>query len=110
MKKIIFLMSMLVSYAAQGAYHCNASINKVLLYANGNVNVNHSGRNNYTIICSLKQEYKGVSVATCAMWASLLDDIKKDNGQAIFYYGGEGQCSSLPTYGSAPAPVYIGRV
>lgn len=106
----ILILLLAVSYSAKGAYHCNTTVTKVLLYANGSVNVNHTGRNDYTVICSLKQEYKGVSVPTCAMWAGLLDTIKKENAQAIFYYGGSGQCSTLPTYGNAPAPVYIGRV
>jgi hypothetical protein len=38
----------------------------------------------------------------------MLQNIKKNNGVAQFYYGGEGSCEELPTYGSAPTPIYIG--
>jgi hypothetical protein len=40
----------------------------------------------------------------------MLQNIKKAGGKALFAYPGSGTCTALPTYGSTPAPVYIGDV
>jgi hypothetical protein len=85
MKAKIYLLTglLFISASTQAAFHCTVDVNKVLVYNNGAINVMHSGRNDYTLICNLKIEAKGVSIPTCA---------------------------SLPTYGNAPIPVYIGDV
>jgi len=85
-------------------------VKRVLAYGNGAVNILHTGRNHFTYICSLKEEWKGVSITTCAMWTSMLQNIQTNQNKAIFHYDGTGPCSTLPTYGGAPAPVYIGTV
>ncbi|MBW8184290.1 hypothetical protein [Shewanella nanhaiensis] len=104
------MLSVMFSTSVNAAFHCSADINRILIYGNGTVNIRHSGRNDFTVICDLNNEWKGVSVTTCAMWTAMLQNIKKNNGKAIFYYGGEGTCAALPTYGSTPAPVYIGDI
>ena len=104
------VLSVMFSTPANAAFHCSADINRILIYGNGTVNILHSGRNDFTVICDLNSEWKGVSVTTCAMWTAMLQNIKKNNSKAIFYYGGEGTCSALPTYGSTPAAVYIGDI
>lgn len=116
MKKIltVILLSLSVSLISPiyaGTFSCSANVNKVLLYKSGVVNVLHSGRNNYTVVCSLNEEWKGVSVTTCAMWVGLLQDLKRRNVQAIFYYSTNEatSCADLPIYGNAPSPVYIGE-
>ncbi|WP_298771326.1 hypothetical protein [uncultured Shewanella sp.] len=112
MKTAILTMSMalsvLFSAASFAAFHCVVSLERILVYKDGKVNVWHSGRGDYTDICNLKTEKNGVSIATCAMWTSMLQSIKKDKGQAIFYYEGEGSCATLPIYAASPTPVYIG--
>lgn len=98
--------------ASNTAFYCVVDLKKVLIYGSGVVNVLHSGKDDYTHICNLKTERQGVSVATCAMWASFLLDVEKNNDRAIFYYNksaGYDSCMELPTYGGAPAPVYIGN-
>jgi len=115
MKKIILLLllSITTSTMFAGTFSCASKVNKVLLYKNGAVNVHYSARNNYTYICNLNSEWKGVSTTTCAMWVGLLQDIKKRNtdARAVFYYSTNDatSCANLPTYGSAPSPVYIGE-
>lgn len=108
---IVFLtLHMQVAFAA---FECSADINTVLIYKDGLVNVLHSGRGDYTVICSLNNDRLGVSPTTCAMWTSMLLQLKKDAKKAYFYYDSAPQynsCATLPTYGSAPAPVYIGPV
>ena len=110
MKSVIFLILMLSTSIAQAAFSCNVSLNRILVYKSGNVNVHHTGRADYTVICNLKEERDGVNIATCAMWTSMLQSIKKQGGQATFYYGGDGSCATLPTYNSSPTPVYIGDI
>lgn len=97
-------------FQAHAVFECNVSVKNVLVYADGMVNVLHSGRGDYTMICNMQSEYGGVSPSTCAMWATMLQVIKKKNGIANFYYQGAGACSTLATYGSAPVPTYIGDV
>jgi len=108
MKKYIYLFVLLVSPQANATFSCNVNINSVLVYASGAVNILHSGRGDYTFICNLKQDRLGVSITTCAMWTSMLTNIHNNKSKASFYYGGEGSCSTLPTYSASPAPVYIG--
>ena len=112
MKLKISLFTLLVSIStlSEAAFHCNVGISKVLVYGNGSVNVFHQGRNDYTIICNLSEARQNVSITTCAMWTSMLQNIKKEGNKAIFYYPGSVTCAALPTYGSSPAPVYIGVV
>lgn len=110
MKKILVLVAILSFTNIYGAFSCTATISNVLVYANGSVNVKHTGRGKYTIICNLKKERQGVSIPTCAMWTSMLQNIQKNDDKAIFYYSGNGTCSELPIYSSTPAPVYIGTV
>jgi hypothetical protein len=112
MKLKISLFTLLVSIStlSEAAFNCTVGISKVLVYGNGSVNVFHQGRNDYTIICNLSEARQNVSITTCAMWTSMLQNIKKEGNKAIFYYPGSGTCAALPTYGNTPAPVYIGVV
>ncbi len=110
MKSLMFLVLVLLAPVSHATFNCNVSITKVLVYSSGAVNVLHTGRGDYTFICNLKEERDGVSIATCAMWTSMLQSIKKHNGQAAFYFNGDGSCSTLPTYASSPTPVYIGDI
>jgi hypothetical protein len=111
MKKIVALMmACLVSLHANAAFVCDVKVSRVLVYTNGMVNVLHSGRGDYTVICDLNAVRLGVSPTTCAMWTGMLQAIMKKNGTATFYYDGDSTCALLPTYGSSPAPVYVGDV
>ena len=110
---IVIVMMICMSPSSYAAFHCAVNVKAVLMYANGSVNVRHDARNDYTVICSLKQERLGVSLSTCALWTSTLLNLKKDGRKAIFYYNtasNYNSCATLPTYGNAPAPVYIGDV
>jgi hypothetical protein len=95
---------------AHADYECNVQIRAILLNKGGLVNVMHTGRANYTSICDLSTDYGGVTPVTCAMWTVTLQSIKRKNGVATFYYPGSGTCATMPTYGNAPVPYYIGDV
>lgn len=102
--------TLLLPSLGHAAFECNASVLRVLVYNGGMVNVLHTGRNDYTVICSLDTTYGGVTPATCAMWTAMLQSIKKKNGLATFYFGGEGSCATMLTYGNAPVPAYVGDI
>jgi hypothetical protein len=108
LRLFVLSTSLLVSQQAAADYYCATQVIHVLVYGDGSVNVVHSGRGDYTVICNLNTERQGVSPTTCAVWFALLESVKKRSGTANFYYGGQGTCATLPTYGNAPAPVYIG--
>jgi hypothetical protein len=115
MKKTFYRLVLLVTclFASQQAaadYFCTVNVINVLVYSNGTLNILHSGRGDYTFVCNLNTERQGVSPTTCAVWFGLLEAIKKKNGLANIYFNGDGSCSTLPTYGNAPAPLYIGDV
>ena len=100
-------------HATSAEFGCTASVAGVLVYRDGWVNVKHTGRNDWTFVCNLSTPWKGVSVSTCAMWTSLLMQLKKDGKRAEFLYYSDPDvtsCTGLLRYGSAPAPYYIGTL
>lgn len=94
------------------AFNCSVDLNLVLINANGAVNVHHSGRGEYTHICNLTTERQGVGIATCAIWTSMLLNLKNGSKKALFSYDTAvaSSCANLPIYEAAPAPVYIGAL
>jgi hypothetical protein len=110
LKISLFTLLLSISTLSEAAFNCTVGLSRILVYGNGSVNVLHQGRNDFTVICSLNEARQGVSITTCAMWTSMLQNIKKEGNKAIFYYSGSGTCAALPTYGNTPAPVYIGVV
>ncbi|CCN45984.1 conserved hypothetical protein [Vibrio nigripulchritudo MADA3029] len=110
MKQLLLLISMILSTNAYAAFNCSVYVNRVLVYGDGSVNILHSGRNDFTYICNTKGTWKGIDTVTCSLWVGMLQSTQNNARRAIFYYGGEGSCETLPTYGNAPAPVYIGSI
>ena len=58
-KGLLLTSLLFISTTSQAAFHCTVDVMKVLVYSNGSINVMHSGRNNYTVICNLKTEANG---------------------------------------------------
>jgi hypothetical protein len=108
MLRKFLLILLLVPMHAWAVYSCNVTVSNVLVYQDGSVNVFHSGRNDFTVICNLATERNQVAPATCAMWTGMLLAIKKKGGTATFYFNGDGSCATMGTYSSAPTPVYVG--
>lgn len=107
---IATILALALPLQAHAAFECNVKIKHVLVYVDGSVNVYHTGRNDYTYICNLNVDRLGASPATCAMWTTMLQHIKKNNYWANIYFNGTGSCATLPVYGDSPAPVYIGNM
>lgn len=95
---------------AFAAYECRVRVHNLLVYADGTVNVFHTGRNDYTVVCNVNGQYGSVSQIVCASWLSILSQAQRASSTVEFYFPGEGSCSTLPTYGSAPVPSYIGHI
>lgn len=109
MRKILLLAStLLLSIPSYATFYCSVDIDRILIYGNGDVNIRHSGRGDYTVICNLNSPRKDVGITTCAMWASMLQNLKGNEEKAIFAYPGTGTCTELKTYGHTQAPLYIG--
>lgn len=109
MKKL--LLSVVLTSLPMSAFadfSCSVVPTAVLVYADGNVNVHHAGRNDYTYVCNVTTPRLGVDPTTCAMWTAILLSAKKDNRAVSFYYPGSGSCATLPVYSNSPAPTYIG--
>lgn len=109
MKKIIALGLLFASSSVSAGYGCQGTVKNVLVYADGQVNVHTSYRNDYTVMCNLKNDWKGVSPQACkGMLSTLLT--AQSTGKKIATYYTSHTCSTLPYYGSAPGPVYVGIV
>lgn len=105
--KILVATTLALVQPVFAGYSCTVKITAVYVYVDGAVMATHTGRNDLTQVCNLNVEWKGVSTSTCAIWTGMMSSIKRSAGNATFYYDGTAACSTLPTYGNAPAPVYI---
>ena len=98
--------------AFAATFQCSVDVDTVLIYKDGNVNVRHSGRGDYTVVCNLSSARQGVSTTTCAMWAAVLLKAEANKRKTHFWFTTDtaSSCADLPTYSSAPAPIYIGWI
>lgn len=95
----------------RGSFQCNSTIKKLLIYADGSVNVNLTVRGDFTYVCNLRVTRKGVDPATCAMWTDVMQTQMRAGLPIELYYYGDAtfsSCEEVPYYDLAPAPVYIG--
>ncbi|MCG9584203.1 hypothetical protein L1D13_17260 [Vibrio tubiashii] len=110
MKKLLLTL-LLVSPSAFADITCRGEVNNVLQYANGDVNVHTSYRNDYTVMCNVKDHWKGVSPEACkGMLSTLLTAQSAGKKVETYYYGNQYTCQNIPYYGQAPGPVYVGLV
>ncbi len=106
-----FVMAAVLPMQSFAAFECDAKVKCLIVYATGDVNLWHSARDNYTVVCNLNVDYKGVSPTTRAMWTAMLQSAKKRDAWVNFYYGSAtGSCATLPLYGEAPVPGYLGEI
>ena len=96
------------SHAADKQY-CNGTVSGLRVRADGLVLVRGSWHNSFTGICNLKETRKGVAPSVCYGWYSLLHSATKEPSRevTVSYKASEYTCSSLPSYSSTPAPLYI---
>lgn len=90
------------------AVDCRGTVNQVLLYADGTLNVLGSWRGDFTFLCNTNGTIGNVPTEVCLGWYALLTKAKADNLSVTVYYFTNTACNALPTYASAPVPVYVG--
>ena len=104
---------MCCALSARADYSCTVSVLGVLAYNDGSVNVLHSGRGDWTVVCALNRPYTQVLTVgpeTCAGWYASMLRAKKNIQRLEFWFSGAGTCATINTYWTAPVPVYIGEV
>jgi len=110
MKKLLLAL-LLISPVAMADIQCSGEVKNVLQYNNGNVNVFTTYRNDYTVMCNVKDHWKGVSPESCKGMLSVLLTAQSTGKRIATYYSGNAHtCQNLPYYSGAPGPVYVGIV
>ena len=109
LKLTAFSLLCITEIVYSATINCNGQINALLIYSSGDVNIHTTYRNDYTVVCNLKTEKDGVSISTCAVWASLLAKAKHEGRTISAYYSHPAvtDCATIPHYGNAPAPIYL---
>ena len=105
---LVAVGALCAGHQAHAAVDCVGKIAKVLLYADGTVNIVGSWRGDYNFVCSTSGAFGSVPAEVCLSWYATLMKAKTDNLDVTVYYNTNTACSALPTYGSSPVPVYIG--
>lgn len=105
-------MAFMLSSPSSADVYCggDAPVLKVLTYGDGAVLVQTAWRGDFLQICNLEKAWKGVAPGTCFAWMSKIASGVASNKRTGFWYGGvtgADACRTLPTYGGAPAPVYV---
>jgi hypothetical protein len=90
------------------AVECRGKVDQVLLYADGSLNILGNWRGDFTILCNTNGTIGNIPTEICMGWYGLLTKAKADNLNVAVYYFTNAACNALPTYGSAPVPVYVG--
>lgn len=86
------------------ANDCYGTINSSYMVKNGEVIIRGTWRNDYTQICNLKTEWKGVTPDVCAGWKAMVDAALTLGRTVAIYYSPDVTCSTIPYYGDAPSP------
>lgn len=100
----------LIPSQASAAAVCAGSVPHVYLYSSGSVLIASSWHGSLIQICNVKQEWKGVPPEVCYTWFSAVSTANAENQQIGLFYdelNSPAECTTLPTYGNIPAPVYV---
>jgi hypothetical protein len=88
--------------------YCSGTLDAVYVTNDGQFVLRGTWRNDYTMICNLRQTWTGVAPETCAFWYAMMVTSKTNAKAVTLYYPNSSYtCATLPTYESAPAPGYV---
>jgi hypothetical protein len=111
MRKIIvgLLLCIAMAPASAAPFYCSGRILSIITYANGDVMILPDFRNDWTVICNVNSDRQGVSPIACVSWlaAATRAQAKSPPGNVAMVYPDVPSCAAVPTYHSAPAPVYF---
>ena len=100
--------AMLAGPAAKADIYCAGTFSDLIMYYDGSVMVLSSWRNDWTYICNTQGQWGGIDGASCLAWyAAAVKAAMSQVPVGIWYSGNTYTCANLPTYGSAPAPLYF---
>lgn len=86
---------------------CAGKINETLLSASGQLLVHSTWRNDWTMLCGLKESFGGIDVVTCSHWVAMVAQAVEKQLPVLVYYTQPTTCATQATYGSAPVPHYF---
>lgn len=95
------------STSASANYWCTGTVSNSYVTPNGAVVMLGSWAPNYTMICSLRETWKGVPPEVCVAWLAKVDSAVALGRSMTVYYAGETPCNTLASYDTAPAPGYV---
>lgn len=88
---------------------CDGKVPNILTYANGDLMVFSTWRNDWTVLCNVSSDRAGVSPAVCRSWHAILLAAQAQGKTVIVHYnyGNSSTCDALPIYHASPAPNYV---
>jgi len=92
---------------AAGTQWCAGKVLHVLTYADGSVHLFGEWRGDYTQMCNLAGDWKGVPALTCKAWLSTAQVALVTGRNVIVQYADAPACNAIPAYGVAPGPAYL---
>ena len=100
------LLAASFSNFAHANVYCSGTLTDFYIDHDGLLVVRSSWRNDWTALCSVQNVWNGVATETCYTWVGMTTTARTNNKTVGVYYVGVSDCTTLPTYGSAPAPYY----
>lgn len=112
MLRYIGTVALVTAIAATGRADqiwCNGTVTRVLVYGTGHVMVRPSFRDDWLMVCSVNDEWKGIDPTVCWSWLALAMTAQNEGQTVTIYYSHPDafDCSTLATYGSSPPPHYF---
>jgi hypothetical protein len=105
--RILVLVLAAAAAPARADVYCAGTLLEHLVYNDGTFMIRGSWRNDWTHVCNMQAPWKGVSTEACYTWFGLLTAARTHNKPVGIYYVGNFECATLPTYASAPTPLYM---
>lgn len=113
MKKQLAVLAIFAGALTHSAAHadayCAGLTYEALTYGNGDVMILPAWRGDWIVICNVNTPRNNVSPSTCFSWFSAINSSIIYNKSVGYYFAGidPSACTTLPTYGNTPAPVYV---
>jgi hypothetical protein len=112
MKKIkkVVVICLLVLFCAVSvvqAEWCTGTIDRVLMTADGDVDIKATYRGDFTKICNRDNYWNDISPEVCADWYDTVVAARISGRTITIRYPDGTPCDTLPTYNDSPAPMYF---
>jgi hypothetical protein len=92
---------------ANAAAWCVGTLSNLFVDVQGNVTALPSWRSDYVRFCNLKVDFREVTPDICKSWYATMLAAQLSKRQTTSYYPKADSCTTVPTYGSSPAPAYF---